>query len=440
MKRAGRLFDRIAAPGNLLGAYLMARRGKMERDEVRAFSADLDAEFTSLRQELLDGRCRFDRYHRFLVHDPKLRVIHAAPFRDRVLHHGVMNICEPFFERAQIFDSYACRKGKGTRAALFRARVFARRYPCYLKLDVRKYFHSIERDRLKHLLGCMFKDVRLLALFDAVIDGCEMEAGRGLPIGNLTSQFFANHYLSPMDHYLKERLRVPGYVRYMDDFVLWGRSTRELLAWEQQTRAFCRDRLDLELKPPCINRSAAGLPFLGFLVLPGGLRLSSRSCRRIRRKLKACIRRLEQGSIDEECAAVTVRSLFARTDWGNGAHVRRRLMAADFGRRPKARTASTAAVAGLTTPATAAALTATTGSQASATATPASGWFLPPAQENGRMSPIEPGGDPVSSIPKESRDEAQCGGRALVERVDARVEDSRPPFLFPELEEEDPAP
>jgi hypothetical protein len=437
MRRAGHLFDQIAASGNLLGAYLKARRGKTQHPEVRAFAVHLDAEIAALRQELLEGRCRFDRYRSFRIRDPKERVIHAAPFRDRVLQHAVMNVCEPVFERAQVFDSYACRKGKGTRAALFRARELARRYPCYLKLDVRKYFHSIAHVRLKQLLGRTFKDARLMALFEAVIAGCPMEPGYGLPIGNLTSQYFANHFLAPMDRYLKERLRVPGYLRYMDDFVLWGKSTRELLQWERGARQFCTEQLGVELKPPCINRSAAGVPFLGFLVTPGELRLSSRSCRRVRRKLLSCLKRLDRGILDEDRGAITVRSLFARTDWGSGASVRRRLMADDFGRRPMAGTASTAAVAGPTMPATAAAPTATTGSPATATTTSASGWFLPPAQENGRMSPVDPGDDPVPTI-EGSRDEVASSGRALVARVDARVERSRPLFLFPDLEQGEP--
>jgi hypothetical protein len=471
MKRAGQLFDRIAMPCNLLDAFLKARRGKTHQAEVQAFAAHLDAELERLREDLLAGRCRFERYRWFWVRDPKLRLIHAAPFDDRVLHHAVMNVCEPVFERAQIFDSYACRKGKGTRAALFRARELARRFPCYLKLDVRRYFHSIRRNRLKELLARTFKDDRLLALFDAVIDGCPLGAaasqggresfsaddattakalwpkttpdpfrhGLGLPIGNLTSQYFANHFLAPLDRFLKERLQVPGYDRYMDDFVLWGDSTRDLLRWERDARSFCADRLELDLKAPCINHSAAGLPFLGFLVLPGELRLTSCSLRRMRRKLKACIRDVDWGVLDEHRAAITVRSLLARTDWGSGATVRRCLLADDFGRRPKAGTASTAAAAGLTTPAIAAVRTATTGSRAIATTTSGSGWFLPSAQENGRMSSIDPGDDPVPPIRKESRDEVCHGCRALVARVDARVERSRQLFLFPMREEEESA-
>jgi hypothetical protein len=277
-----------------------------------------------------------------------------------------------------------------------------------------------------------------LALLDAIIAGSPLGTDYGLPIGNLTSQYFANHYLASLDHFIKERLRAPGYVRYMDDFVLWGSSTWQLRRWEREVRRFCAENLELDLKPPCINRSAAGLPFLGFLVLPGELRLTSRSCRRTRRKLKTCLRDLENGRIDEPCAAVIARSLLARTDWAGGARVRRRLMADDFGRRPKAATASSGAVAGPTTPATAGVPTATGGTRATATTTSVSGSCLPLAQGNGRMSSVEPGDDPVPAMIAESRDEVRDGGRVLVGRVDARLERSRSPFLFPEMEQDPP--
>jgi RNA-directed DNA polymerase len=436
MKRAGRLLERIEEPGNLLDAYLKARRRKQDKPEVRRFTERLDEELESLRTDLRLGRCRCERYTSFRIYDPKERLIHAAPFRDRVLHHAVMNVCEPYFERFQIFDSYACRKGKGTRAAVFRARDFARRHPCYLKLDVRKYFHSVTHECLKNQLAGLFKDPRLLALLETIIDGSPLGPNYGLPIGNLTSQYFANHYLASMDPFIKQRLRAPGYVRYMDDFVLWGESTSQLMRWERDVRRFCAENLNLELKTPCVNRSVAGLPFLGFLVLPGQLRLTSRTCRRMRRKLKACQRKLEHGLIDQQCAAVIVHSLLARTDWAGGASVRRRLMADDFGRRPKAATASSGAVAGLTTPATAGVPTATGGTRATATTTRVSGSCLPQAQGNGRMSSVEPGDDPVPAVAKPSRDEVRDGDRVLVGRVDARLERPRSPFLFPEMEDD----
>ena len=430
MRRATALFERIATPGNLLSAYLKARQGKASRLEVQDFAANLDANLAGLREQVLAGACRFDRYERFTVYDPKERVISVAPFRDRVLHHALMDVCEPVFERAQVFDSYACRPGKGTRAALERAAVFARRFPFYLKLDVRRYFDSISHVLLKPQLARLFKEPPLLALCAAVIDGYSAFApqpGAGLPIGNLTSQYFANHFLASLDHYVKEELRVPGYVRYMDDLVLWGGSSRELLVWDAAVRRFCCERLGLEVKPPCLNRSSQGLPFLGFVVFPGRLMLSSRSCRRARRKLKACEAALVQGRMDQATAGATARGILARTDWSTGAPLRRKLLAERFGHCPRAGTASSAAAPGTATPGTAAAPTATGGSRATATTTSASASFSPPARGNGRMSTVEPGSDPVPLDLTGPRDEVPRGGRVLVARADTRDEGSRPP-------------
>ena len=434
MRRATGLFDRIATPGNLLSAFLAARKGKASRAEVRRFEANLDGNLADLRERLLAGTCRFDRYSHFTIQDPKERVISVAPFGDRVLHHALMDVCAPVFERAQIFDSYACRPGKGTRAALERAAALARRFPFYLKLDVRKYFGSISHERLKVLLSRLFKEPRLLALFDAVIDGYSPYAEgavAGVPIGNLTSQYFANHYLAGLDHCVKESLRVRGYVRYMDDMVLWGRSSRELLGWDGAVRRFCNERLGLDLKPACINRSGVGLPFLGFVVLPGQLRLSSRSCRRARRRLKSCQAALRRGRIGEDTAAAIARGVLARTDWTTGVPLRRKLLIRDLGHCPGARTASSAAAAGSTTPGTAAAPTATGTSRATGTRISASASFSPPAQGNGRMSSVEPGSDPVLPGAEARRDEVPSGDRVLVARVDARDEGSRPPTSFP---------
>ena len=433
MRRTTGLFDRIATPGNLLSAFLAARKGKASQPDVRHFAATLDANLAELHERLLAGTCRFDRYSHFTIHDPKKRVISVAPFGDRVLHHALMDVCAPGFERAQVFDSYACLPGKGTRAALDRAAIFARRFPFYLKLDVRKYFGSVSHERLKALLARLFKEPRLLALLDAVIDGYSPHAERagvGLPIGNLTSQYFANHYLAGLDHHVKESLRGHGYVRYMDDMVLWGGSSRELLTWDGAVRRFCNERLGLELKPPCINCSDAGLPFLGFVVLPGQLRLSSRSCRRVRRRLKSCELAFKRGWIDQDKAAAIARGVLARTDWAGGVFLRRELVNRDLGHCPRAGIALSAAAAGTTGPGTAAAPTATGTSRATGTTTSASALFSPPAQGNGRMSSVEPGSDPVPCGPLDPGDEVPSGGRVLVARADARDEGSRPPTFL----------
>ena len=197
-----------------------------------------------------------------------------------------MNVCHPYFERQQIFDSYASRKQKGTYAALARAAGFNRKFTWFLQLDVRKYFDSIHHGVMRSQLCRLFKDPQLLRIFDRILDSYAVHPGRGVPIGNLTSQYFANHYLSPADHYIRENLRIPAYVRYMDDMVLWHHDKAALLEAGHQLQAFICDRLQQELKPFCLNENKQGLPFLGYLLYPDTIRLARRSRQRYIRKIR----------------------------------------------------------------------------------------------------------------------------------------------------------
>ena len=284
MKRKGHLAEQAAGMENLELAYHKARRGKEGKGSVLAFGKSLRENLLAIRGQILSGRAEAGGYHYFTVYDPKKRQICAAPFPQRVLHHALMNVCHPFFEKAQTADSYASRIGKGTYAALGQARANTCRHPWFLKLDARKYFDSIHHEVLRRQLCRMFKDARLLSLFDQIMGSYCVSPGRGLPIGNLTSQYFANHYLSPADHFAKEVLRLPAYVRYMDDMVLWHDDKQALLEAGHRFRDFAAERLALELKPFCLNRNEAGLPFLGYLLYPGHTRLGKRSRRRYLQK------------------------------------------------------------------------------------------------------------------------------------------------------------
>ena len=193
-----------------------------------------------------------------MVFDPKERMICAAPFRDRVAHHAIMNVVEPHFESYQIDDSYACRTGQGLDAAIARAVAFSRAGDWYLKMDVRKYFDSVDHGVLKMLLRRRFKDPALLALLDGVIDSYENSPGRGLPIGNLTSQFFANHYLGVSDHYIKQTLGCRRYVRYMDDFVVWDSEKDRLRQVRDDVAGFLRDALRLATEAGLLERLLDG--------------------------------------------------------------------------------------------------------------------------------------------------------------------------------------
>lgn len=286
MQRAGNLYPKIAELENLELAFWKAQRRKSARPDVQAFRANLSENLTLLREELLSGNVAFGNYRYFTIYDPKERVICAADFRERVLHHAIINVCEPVFERYQIFDSFACRKGKGLDACLARTREFCRKYPWFLKTDVHKFFDSVDHAVLLRLLARRFKDGRLLYLFSKIIESYETCPGKGLPIGNLTSQYFANLYLGVADHQIKEVWGVPAYVRYMDDFVLFFHENGQAKRAKAQVAEFLFRELKLELNKPQINRTACGLPFLSYRVFGTGLKLSQKAKRRFCRKMK----------------------------------------------------------------------------------------------------------------------------------------------------------
>jgi retron-type reverse transcriptase len=287
MKRIGKLFEAVVEPENLRLAFWKASRGKRHRPEQRAFASHLEEGIECLRAGLLAGDYPVGNYTRFMIYDPKEREICAAAFPERVLHHALTNVCEPHFEKWLIFDTYACRKEKGQFKAVRRAQEFARQHEWFLKADVRKFFDSVPHEKLKALLRRKFKDEQLLCWFDRIIDTYETRPGRGLPIGNLTSQYFANFYLDPLDRFVKETLRIKGYVRYMDDFALWCNSKDELKEVRRKTVAFAFDRLGLELKQePYLNRTRHGMDFLGMRVFPDAVRLNRRSKQRFTSKVR----------------------------------------------------------------------------------------------------------------------------------------------------------
>ena len=299
MKRTGNLVEKIADIDNLRLAFWKARKGKEEKQDVMKFRHHLDKNLLELRQQILSGKVDVGHYHYFTIYDPKERVICAASFPERVLHHALMNICHPCFERFQVFDSYACRKGKGTYAALKRASVFQRKFAYFLKLDVRKYFDTISHAYLNDKLQRLFKDNLLLSIFNKIINNYNVSPGKGVPIGNLTSQYFANHALAYADHFVKEKLQVKGYVRYMDDMVLWGNNKNELLDKGQKLDEYIQNHLNQQLKPFCLNYSGKGLPFLGYLLYPDKTRLALRSKKRYMKKLKTYYYNVEYNIWDQ---------------------------------------------------------------------------------------------------------------------------------------------
>lgn len=289
----------VADLDHLARAFHRAAQGKRLRPEVQAFAARLDSNLAELRREILAGTVEVGRAQGFCIHDPKPRQIHAPCFRERVLHHALMAVAGPVLDRALVDDTVACRKGKGSLAAVLRAQELARRNPCSVKADVRKYFDSIDHAVLLDQLARRFKSAGLLRLFERIVRAYEVAPGKGLPIGALTSQHFANHYLGPLDRFVAALPGVCGMVRYMDDVAWWCGSAAEARASLAAARAFACETLCVELKDDAsIQPSRHGIAICGFRVLPHRLLLT----RRRRRRYAAARRRWERayarGQID----------------------------------------------------------------------------------------------------------------------------------------------
>ncbi|MGO9483870.1 MAG: reverse transcriptase domain-containing protein [Rhodomicrobium sp.] len=299
MKRSAIDLSAIADWNNLTAAFHRAALGKTNRAEVRLFRAGLYQELAALREDILAGEPRLSPMRSFQILDPKARLIHAPVFRDRVLHHALIAHIGPVLERSLIFDTYACRVGKGTIAAVRRVQHFARRFAWYGQIDIRSYFPNIDHGILKGLLERRFKNRELLRFLSCMIATHGTGAGKGLPIGALTSQHFANLYLDGCDRFLLEGCKVRGMVRYMDDTVWWGDSKEAVRSHLSAAADFLRDRLGLEIKQPVrIGRSARGISYCGFRVLPGAILLSRRRRRRYAAVRARWERAFERGQID----------------------------------------------------------------------------------------------------------------------------------------------
>ncbi len=254
---------------------------------------------------------RHGPYREFIVTDSKKRVIKAAPFRDRVVHHAVVNIIEPIFEKAFIFDSYACRRGKGTHRAIKRLEHFIRSLQSRcavaveqcgggycLKCDISKYFDSIDHGVLFRILAKRIGDENVLWLLREIIESSD----KGIPIGNLTSQLFANVYLHELDWFVKRTLREHYYLRYMDDFVILGADKRHLDNVREVVRAFLRDELKLTLHPKKsdIFPIETGVDFLGYVLRDGKRFVRKSTVKRMIKKRRYYEQLVRKGTMSEE--------------------------------------------------------------------------------------------------------------------------------------------
>ena len=307
-------------------AFIKAAKGKAAKADVQAFRSNLDRNLMLLRNQLLTTNVELGNYNYFTIYDPKERVICAAAFPERVLHHAIMNICHPYFEKYQIYDSYATRIGKGTYAAIKRAYDFNKNNNWYLKLDIRKYFDNIDHQVLMNLLINRFKDELLINLFHKIIDTYKTNAGKGIPIGNLTSQYFANLYLATADHFAKEKLKVKNYVRYMDDIVFWASEKEELIDKGKLYKNFINTNLKLTYKQNELNKTITGLPFLGYRLYKSEIRLSKRSKIRYKQRIYEYSYKFKTGIWNEQEYQNHILPLVEFTNHANAENYRKNVL------------------------------------------------------------------------------------------------------------------
>lgn len=331
MKRYGNLWPHIIDFENLLQAARQAQKGKRYRPNVLAFNYNLDQELLQLQRELREQTYRPGKYRTFNIYDPKSRMISAAPYRDRVVHHALCNVIVPPLERTLISDTYANRTSYGTHRALKRFIHFARTSRYVLQCDIRKYFPSLDHGILKGMIRRKLKCPQTLWLIDVIIDGSNPQGGsveyfpgddlltplehrKGLPIGNLTSQFFANFYLSGFDHFVKEQLKVRKYLRYVDDMALFADDKGFLAEARLAIEAYLAT-LRLKIHPIKSQLSATcyGANFVGFRILPSGTAFPKDVCVRVRNhNLQRSRQRLRQLQQDYTAGHISLADLIQR--------------------------------------------------------------------------------------------------------------------------------
>jgi retron-type reverse transcriptase len=325
MKSYKNLFERIVSFENLLLAARKAQKGKRYRDNVLNFNYSLEQELFELQNKLINGDYSPGTYHTFIINDPKTREISVAPYRDRVVHHAVCNVIAPYWDKSMVHDAYACRKDKGTHKAILRFTEYARKNKYVLKCDIRKYFASIDHARLKEILFKKIPERKARALLAGIIDS--NGSGRGLPIGNLTSQWFANMYLNDFDHWLKENIKCATYIRYMDDFTIFADDKKVLGDILSKIREYMTGLyLKLHENKCQTFRTADGVNFLGFRIYPTHRVLLKRNVHRVKRRLRYFQRKYAEGLMDISVIQRSLASWLGHVKWGDTYNLKQSIL------------------------------------------------------------------------------------------------------------------
>ena len=324
MKTHKNLFQEVCGLKNLHKAYLKARKGKSNIEEVARFTYKLEPELLALQKELKEGIYQEGKYRNFIIYEPKERLISALPFRDRVVHHAIYNVIEPIFDRSFIYDSYACRTGKGTHRGVDRVQIFLKKFKnsyC-LKCDISKYFLSVDHEVLKSAICKKIRDDKLIKLLNKIIDSVP----EGIPIGNLTSQLFANIFLNQLDYFVKQELKVKYYIRYMDDFIILHESKQELHKIKLEIKIHLKKiKLKMHTKKNNIFPTNLGIDFLGYRIF-NNYRLARKSTiKRFLFQIKIKIRKYNLNEIEFKKLMESFNSWYAYLNHGDTYNLKKDL-------------------------------------------------------------------------------------------------------------------
>jgi len=345
MKRRGKLYSKVCDFANLHLAARKAQRGKRFKANCRNFNLDLEKNLFSIGEELREKTYQPGHYNRFRIFEPKVRIISAAPYRDRVVHHALVNVIEPIFDCAMIYDSYANRTCRGTHRAVNRFTEFSRKGRYVLKMDIVRYFPNIDHEILMQAIKKRIKDRDILRLIGVILEsgreeennGClsyflgdnlftPLERKKGLPIGNLTSQLFANIYLDSFDHYVKEKLHCKYYIRYMDDMAVFGNSKERLRDVKAAMIEFLEKlRLKVHVKRAQYWPVSQGTDWLGYRIYPTHRRVRKSNIKRFRLRIRSLADEYRQGIVDLQQIQSTVMSWIGHAKHADSYDLRKKV-------------------------------------------------------------------------------------------------------------------
>ncbi|MBN1377462.1 group II intron reverse transcriptase domain-containing protein [Candidatus Woesearchaeota archaeon] len=308
MKTHNNLYPKICSYKNLELAFRKASKGKSKKFYVIKFKKNTKQNLLNLQKELLCKNYHPAPLKKFIIKDPKTRKISKSHFRDRVVHHALCNIIEPIFDKSFIYDSYANRKGKGTLKAVERFDYFKRKasknntFSCHiLKADIKKYFESVDYKILLEIINKKINDKKVIWLINKIVNNYKGNVkNKGMALGNLTSQFFANIYLNQLDHFVKHKLKAKYYIRYVDDFVILDSDKKRLKKHKENINNFLKQKLEIELHPDKSRIIPIGsrLTFLGFRIFYYHKLLKKSNIKKMKNKFNALKREYDKNNID----------------------------------------------------------------------------------------------------------------------------------------------